>query len=208
MKFKTFSSLILFSVFTSCSIGFATRVDQLKPIQDYSTDNISINSSKATDAIITFLNDETVNTKIQALRNLNGSMDPSTVTSYIAIYDKNGKRNFIRNSVIKKMIITDYKKNKRTFINRKNHPNSLQELIYDGKIKWFVEYGNNMYDHSTQIFNYFVNENDVEIRVAPLNNMKNKLKELTISKPELSERIDKMNIDKESILELLKEYEK
>lgn len=184
------------------------KIDQLKPINDYSTENISIHSSKATNAIITFINDETINTKIQALKNIDGSMDPSTVTSFIVIYDKNGKRNFIRNSVIKKMIITDYSKNNRTFINRKNYPNSLQELIYNGKIKWFIEYKTNMYDYSTQTINYFINENEQEIIITPLNNIKNKLKEITKSKPELSGQIETMNTDRESILELLKEYEK
>lgn len=208
MKIKILIILCNLFILTNCSIGFSSRMNQLKPIKEYSTENTTINSSKVVNAKVTFINGETVNTKIQALKNINGSLDPSTITSYIAIYDNKGKRNFIKNSVIRKMIIIDYNHKERTFVNRSDYPNSLQELIYDGKIKWFIEYGNNLYDYSVQTVNYFINENGKEVKVGQFNSLKNKLKEITISKPHLSTQIDKMEYDTNSIINILSEHEK
>ncbi|MGI9526373.1 MAG: hypothetical protein ACR2MS_04595 [Weeksellaceae bacterium] len=208
MKLKTFTFLTLLSLFTSCSLVFVDRMEKLKPINEYSTENIKINSKKAIDAKITFINNETVNTKIQAIQNKNGSFDALLVTSYLAIYDRNGKRNFLKNTVIKKMVITDSNNYERIFINRENYPKSLHEQIYDGKVKWYIEYGTNPYDYRTTNTNYFVNEDGREIIVGQYNNMKKKLKQFTDSKPELAEQIDTMQINHKNILELLKKYEK
>lgn len=93
-------------------------------------------------------------------------------------------------------------------MNRGSEYKSLQENFYDGKIKWFREYYNNAYDRSVQIIDHFINEKNQEVNVGLFNSMKNKLKEITSSKPELSTKIDNTKkFDKETIIQILKDYE-
>ncbi|MGV4413812.1 hypothetical protein [Chryseobacterium sp. T1] len=85
----------------------------------------------------------------------------------------------------------------------------MQEIMYDGKINWFREYYNNSYDGSVQIIDHFVNDKQQEVNVGAFNSTKNKLKEITASKPELVTKIENNpKFDKEAIIEILKEYEK
>ena len=134
---KNFYIITLGFILTSC---FVSNENSLKSVQDYSTENVNIKSNKVVDAEIIFVNGEKVKTKLQALKSVDGSLDEASITQYFAIYDKDGKRNFLTNKVVKEMRILDYANEERIFVNRSNYPNALQELVYDGRIKWYVEY--------------------------------------------------------------------
>lgn len=148
------------------------------------------------------MNGETVKTKLQASKHLNGKLDEASVSQYFAIYDKDGKRVFLRNKVVKNMRFLDYEGNERIFVNRDNHPKALQELVYDGKVKWYIEYtykgiGN------IDVFHFFIDEKGKEIKIYDLKFDK-KFKEFISSKFDI-EKVNKYNTLE--IIEILKKYE-
>ncbi len=193
---------------TSC-VTVWNQMSELKPIESYSTQNVVINEKNTMNAKITFINDETVDGKIRGQKNMfYGSLTETSINRFITIYDNTGKREYIHFQLLKEMTVKDYKGNERRFVNRGPEFQSLQELFYDGKIKWFREYYSNAYDGSVQTTDYFKNENGEEVQVGLFNSMKNKLKQITSSKPELASKIDNISgIDKESVIRILKEYE-
>ena len=173
----------------------------MKSVQDYSTENVNIKSNKVVDAEIIFVNGEKVKTKLQALKSVDGSLDEASITQYFAIYDKDGKRNFLTNKVVKEMRILDYANEERIFVNRSNYPNALQELVYDGRIKWYVEYTFKGLGDK-KIVNYFVDEEARrEVRWDQYD-FRKKFKEFTNSNIEVLEDIEK--IDKNNKLEIIK----
>ncbi|TRX32535.1 hypothetical protein [Flavobacterium restrictum] len=210
MKIQKLTVLILIPVFASC-VMVMNKIEELKPIENYSTENIVTDENKLMDAEILFINDKSVKTKLKAETNLFDKtlLNENSINKYFAILDNQAKKNYISYEIVKKMTFKDLKGNLRTFINRGDKFKSLHEVIYDGKIKWFVEYYPQAYDQSVQINNHFVNENNQVVIVGNFNSMRNKLKEITISKPELIDIIDKTDkFNYESIIEILKEYEK
>ena len=194
---------IVFSfILISCS---ASDVGSLKPSQFYSTENVDIKSKKVVDAEITFVNGERVKTKLQALKTVFGDLDEASITQYFAIYDKNGKRNFLRNNVIKEMKVLDYANVERVFVNRLNHPNALQELVYNGKIKWYVEH--TYIGLKKREINYFVDDEGREIQWNNFN-FKKRFKDFIYSNPKITEDIENINqYDKSEIVKVLKKYE-
>jgi len=195
---KNFYIITLGFILTSC---FVSNENSLKSVQDYSTENVNIKSNKVVDAEIIFVNGEKVKTKLQALKSVDGSLDEASITQYFAIYDKNGKRNFLTNKVVKEMRILDYANEERIFVNRSNYPNALQELVYDGRIKWYVEYTFKGLGDK-KIVNYFVDEEARrEVRWDQYD-FRKKFKEFTNSNIEVLEDIEK--VDKNNKLEVIK----
>jgi|GEM_PF-2897 len=195
---KNFYIITLGFILTSC---FVSNENSLKSVQDYSTENVNIKSNKVVDAEIIFVNGEKVKTKLQALKSVDGSLDEASITQYFAIYDKNGKRNFLTNKVVKEMRILDYANEERIFVNRSNYPNALQELVYDGRIKWYVEYTFKGLGDK-KIVNYFVDEEARrEVRWDQYD-FRKKFKEFTNSNIEVLEDIEK--VDKNNKLEIIK----
>lgn len=132
-------------------------------------------------------------------------MDEASITQYFAIYDKNGKRNFLRNNVIKEMKVLDYANVERVFVNRLNHPNALQELVYNGKIKWYVEH--TYVGLKKREINYFVDDKGREIQWNNFN-FKKRFKDFIYSNPKITEDIENINqYDKSEIVKVLKKYE-
>lgn len=210
MRIKKLLALVLMPLFVGCVTVMKT-IEELKPIETYSTENIIIDENKTMDAEILFINDKSVKTKLKGESNLFDKtlLTETSINKYFAILDNQAKKNYISYELVKKMIFKDLKGNLRTFVNRGNQFKSLHEVIYDGKIKWFVEYYPQAYDQSVQINNHFVNENNQVVIVGNFNSMKNKLIEFTISKPELITKIENTEkFNKEAIIEILKEYEK
>jgi hypothetical protein len=209
MKIKFIIALLSVFSLLSCVV-VSNKIEELKPIENYSTLSTSIANPNAMDAEITFINDKKVNTRIKGEKNIfYGFLNETTINKYFAIYDNAGKKNYISYEIVKKMTFKDYKSNERVFINRGNRFNSLHEVLYDGKIKWYREFYSNPYDQSTVIIEHFVNENNLEVRVAPFSSIKNKLKEVTNSRPELKIKIENLSkIDNEKIIEILQAYEK
>lgn len=210
MKIKKLALLFLISLLTSC-VTVINKIEELKPIETYSTENINIEEKKTMDTEILFTNDKSVKTKLKGETNLFDKtlLTETSINKYFPILDYQGKKKFISYEIVKKMTFKDLKGNLRTFVNRGNKFHSLHEIIYDGKIKWFIEYYPQAYDQSVQVRNYFVNENNQEVIVGNFNSMKNKLKEITSTKPELISKIDTINkSDQKAIINLLKEYEK
>ena len=186
---KNFYIITLGFILTSC---FVSNENSLKSVQDYSTENVNIKSNKV---------GEKVKTKLQALKSVDGSLDEASITQYFAIYDKNGKRNFLTNKVVKEMRILDYANEERIFVNRSNYPNALQELVYDGRIKWYVEYTFKGLGDK-KIVNYFVDEEARrEVRWDQYD-FRKKFKEFTNSNIEVLEDIEK--VDKNNKLEIIK----
>ena len=97
---KNFYIITLGFILTSC---FVSNENSLKSVQDYSIENVNIKSNKVVDAEIIFVNGEKVKTKLQALKSVDGSLDEASITQYFAIYDKDGKRNFLTNKVVKEI---------------------------------------------------------------------------------------------------------
>ena len=210
MKIKKLSVLMLIPLFSSC-VMVMNKINELKPLETYSTENIIVEDKKAMDAEILFINDKSVKTKLRGQSNLFDKtlLNETTINKYFAILDKVAQKNYISYELVKKMTFTDLKGNLRTFVNRGNNFKSLHELIYAGKINWFAEYYPNAYDQSVQRTDHFINESGQVVKVGNFNSMKNKLKEITSSKPELSNMIDKIEkFNSETIIEILKEYEK
>ncbi|AWG21260.1 hypothetical protein FFWV33_06790 [Flavobacterium faecale] len=209
MKIKNLLVLAVSPLFLSC-VMVMNKIEELKPIENYSTENIIIEDKKTMDVEILFINDKSVKTKLKGETNLFDKtlLNETSINKYFAILDNEGKKNYISYELVKNMTFKDLKGNLRTFVNRGNMFKSLQEVIYDGKIKWFIEYYPQAYDQSVQVNNHFVNENNQTVVVGTFNNMKNKLKEITSSKPELINMIDETEkFSTEAVIEILKKYE-
>ncbi|TXF74933.1 hypothetical protein [Chryseobacterium sp.] len=208
MKLKTFIIGLLVLSLTGC-VKVWDRLDELKPLEAYAVENLNIQDKNAMDAQITLIDGRTVDTKIVGQKNIfYGILTETSITQHIPIYNNTGKKEYIYYPLVKEMRIKDYKGDTRIFVNRGPKSVSLQELFYDGKIKWFREYYKNSYDGSVQTTDHFVNGSQ-EINIGLLNSTKNKLKELTASKPELAQMIDSLSrFDRETVTAVLKEYEK
>ncbi|MDY3363127.1 hypothetical protein JSO61_000045 [Riemerella anatipestifer] len=210
MKLKMIISFALTILLTSC-IKVWNQMGELQPLENYSTQNTVIKDKNVMDAKITFINDKDINGKIRGEKNIiYGFLNETSINKFFPIYDNTGKKEYISFNLIKEMTINDYKGNQRKFVNRGAGYKSLHEVFYDGrKIKWFREYYNNAYDGSVQVIDHIINEKNEEVHVGLLNSMKNKLKEITSSKPELATKIDNFKkLDKEIIIQIFEEYEK
>ncbi|MFP8893182.1 MULTISPECIES: hypothetical protein [Chryseobacterium] len=208
MKLKPIIILSSVLLLTSC-VKVWNQMSELKPLEEYSTQNANIQEKNVMDAKITFINDKTIDGKIRGQKNIiYGFLNETSINKFLQIYDKTGKKEYIYFQLLKEITIKDYNGNERRFVNRGSEYKSLQENFYDGKIKWFREYYNNAYDGSVQIKDHFINEKNQEVNVGTFNSMKNKLKEITSSKPELSSKIENTStFDKETVIRILKEYE-
>lgn len=196
------------ALLSSCATPL-TNMEDLKAIENYSTQNTIVSDPNAMDAEITFVNNESVNTKIQGRKNIfYGTLTETSINQKFKMYDRAGKKHSVSHQLVQKMVLKDYEGKERTFIKRDAEDASLYEVVYDGKIKWFKEYYPHSYDASVQVTNHFVNEENATVQVGNFNSMKKKLKELTASKPELSVEIEKLsNPKEEDIIAVLKAYE-
>lgn len=199
---KTFLILIA-CVLNSCST-FISDVEKLKPINNYSTEDVIIHSNKVVDAEITFVNNQSVKTKLQALKHINGGLDEASVSSIIVIYGKNAKRHFLRNKVIKSIKLIDYSGNNRFFVNRGEHLKALQELMYDGKFKWFIESTYQGLGNIVQV-HYIVDEQNNEYKLNSFKKFKTKLKEIVNHSEDLYLEIDNAN-NYSDIIKILSKY--
>lgn len=103
------------------------------------------------------------------------------------------------------MKVLDYANVERVFVNRLNHPNALQELVYDGKIKWCVEH--TYVGLKKREINYFVDDEGREIQWNNFN-FKKRFKDFIYSNPKIIEDIENINqYDKSEIARVLKKYE-
>src|SRR5690606_27787096 len=96
----------------------------------------------------------------------------------------------------------DFQGQHRTYL---NNGNMLLRLMYDGNVKWHRIITQNLYDGSLIYHERFISESGKPLDVVL--NMKKKLRELTIAKPELSREIDELQKGEEAILAILKKYD-
>lgn len=208
MKIKILTIILSISFLSSC-VMVRNKMEELKPIAEYSTDSIIIEDKNALDAEILFMNGQHVKTKIKAAKNpFYKKIVETSVIKYIPIYDNQGKSIYISYELIKQMTITDFVGEQRIFVNRGSQFKSLQEILYDGKIKWYRYFFTNAYNRSLQYDDIFVDENGQEASTGLFTSLKSVLIKTTIAKPEFKDKIDhaeKLDITK--VREILKEFE-
>ncbi len=170
-----------------------------------------IGQSSTLSVKVILTNNDTLIEKIRVQTNLfhHDLLNELSVNKRIIVVDTFNKRGIIKATDIKKMTFTDFKQKERTFIGVfwGSYDNTLKELLYDGKIKWYKEYNRNNYDGSAVVINIFVDEKNEMVRIGLFTNIKKKLKELTKSKSALIELIDNTKLTDENILMILKKYD-
>lgn len=165
-----------------------------------------LNAQIEIDAKIVLMNNDTLKTKIDVYASI-FALDNISALSINRVVRTIVNRSIVklRAEDIRQMSFTDLKGNKRLFV-QKNEV--LQELMFNGKIKWFRNYGRNNYDGTTIINDLMVNEFGEIIEIGQLTmSRRKKIREITKHKPELTQMIDDMKINDENYFKVLKKYE-
>lgn len=165
-----------------------------------------LNAQIEIDAKIVLMNNDTLKTKIDVYANI-FALDNISELSINRVVRTIVNRSIVKLKAenIKQMSFTDLKGNKRLFV-QKNE--ALQELKFNGKIKWFRDYRRNAYDGTTAIFDLMINEFGEIIEIGTLTmSRRKKIKEITKHKPELIPFIDDMKINDENYLKVLTKYD-
>lgn len=106
---------------------------------------------------------------------------------------------------IKRIAFIDFRYNERIFV---GFSNSLHELLFDGKIKWYRIYSqgsNYKIDHVDYMYNTELEES---FFLGVFNNRRKKLKEMTVLQPDLVPYIEEMRIEDQTLSFLVRKYEK
>lgn len=165
-----------------------------------------LNAQIEIDAKIVLMNNDTLKTKIDVYASI-FELDNISALSINRVVRTIVNRSIVKLKAedIRQMSFTDLKGNKRLFV-QKNEV--LQELMFNGKIKWFRNYGRNSYDGTTIINDLMINEFGEIIEIGQLTmSRRKKIKEITKHKPQLIQIIDDMKINDENYLKVLKKYE-
>lgn len=164
-----------------------------------------------TTKIILKNNNDTLTEKLRVITNIfwPNLLNELSVNQRIVVIDSLNKKRIIKAIDIKKMSFVDFKQKERTFIGVfwGKYDKTLKELLYDGKIKWYREYNSNAYDGSIMTTDIMLDEKNEIVRIGLLNSKKNKLKEITKSKPELIESIENTKLTDDNVLMILKKYD-
>lgn len=156
-------------------------------------------------AKIVFKNGTVLRTYIKTKTNIFDSdrLDEiSIVTRVVAINNKEKVR--YKAKEIDSMKFVDYNYNYRVFF---GDGKGLQEVLYDGKIKWYRMYWRDT-NYSTHTADYMYNTELKQLfNLSLFNNRRKKFREMTILRPDLLPFIDEMSIEDKYILQLLNKYE-
>jgi hypothetical protein len=170
--------------------------------------SITIFSQKSLDATIITKNGENITGKMRVYTELfdKNSVDLRSFIRNVVLVDENGKKiQKIKAKDIESLKYSNFNGDTLTFL---NNGNMLKLEAYVGKkVKWYREFRIHLYDGSLQADELFIDQNNKEYRVGLFNSLKNKLKELTKSKPELVSEIDNVKYNRESILNILQKYD-
>lgn len=167
-------------------------------------------SQKYLDATIINSENDTIHSKIKVsgmLFNADNIDIRSFYNSVILVDNNLNVTQKIKSKNLKELIFDDASGNKLTFVNKNGF---LDQLLFDGKkIKWFRSFTQNLYDGSLSSSDYMIKENGEVVKLGGLGSRrKKKLKEITQSKPELAEKIDKLETyNLLDMKELLLKYE-
>ena len=83
----------------------------------------------------------------------------------------------------------------------------MRELIYDGRIKFHRKLNFEYMIGTAKPIYYIIGEDGIEHKVGAFNSVKNKLKLVTISKPELISEIEKNEMSCRGIISVLEKYD-
>lgn len=129
----------------------------------------------------------------------------SFIRNVIIVDENNKKLEKVKAKDIQELKYTNLQGEPMKFLN--NGALMKLEVYVGSKIKWHRHFTISPYDQSIRGMEVFIDENGKEYQVGLFNSLKNKLKELTKSKPELIPEIEKVQHDNDSILSIIKKYE-
>jgi hypothetical protein len=206
MKTRNLIVFCLFPLLSSCVV--LSNINEIQPVSQFATEGVRIQNRNAMDAEIFFRNGDSVKTKILGVRSfLFGRFEEPSVTQKIKVYNKQGQTKTISYVLIDRMVFKDFDGNTRLFFNRGQGHNSLHELAYGGKIKFWIRYSRHPYDRSVMKTYLFIHENGMEKTTGMFVSLNKILKEITASKPELATKIEASKLKQDDIIEILKEYD-
>ncbi|WP_426791455.1 hypothetical protein [Sphingobacterium sp. WOUb80] len=216
---RTLNIYIIFLtvLFTNCAtlrdraeeLKVHKRMEELKTFEEYVTADTEIKKKNVLAAEITFIDGRDLKTKIKAVKGvINNSLDERSINKSVAIYDYQGKEDYLSYTLIRQLTFTDYEGKKRIFVNKGDQFDSLLEIMYAGRIKWFREFYESPYNSFRNYYDIFVKESGEEINDKVAIKLKNKLIKATAEKPVLKEKIEQTNkLDDQTVIALLKEFE-
>ncbi|MET3128377.1 hypothetical protein ABID42_003496 [Arcicella rosea] len=162
-------------------------------------------AQKTLDTEIILTSNDTLRTKIRVYATVidNGFFN-NELNFYksVRILDGDGNKHKIDADFIKQMKFVDLNGKKRTFV---QNSGKLAELKYNGKITWLRE--SYQYNYSKINTDYLKNELGEEVKMGEFNSYRNKLKQITKSKPELKSLIEETTMNDAGILLILEKYE-
>lgn len=186
--------------------GEVLQVIKLVAKTDWTNGNPPLRQEKKVYAQIIFKNGDTLKTYIKVkipFYESDGLSEVSLNTKVTAIEGDNKIKYNAED--IQSLRIIDFYFRDRLFVSQHKQ---LEELMFDGKIKWYRSYYKGVKDDVIRSHDYlFHQEMKILANLGMLNNRRKKLKEITIAKPDLATFIDTMEIDDASILKLLKKFE-
>ncbi len=157
--------------------------------------------------IITKYND-TINSKLKVRTHLltPDVIDIGGIIDGLIYKNSQGKKMRISPINIRRLRFTDLQNKERIFYN--DGTKTLNELMYQGKIRWYRTFSTSTYDGHLIIYDCFENEH-YERACGSFNlGIKAKLKEITRrSRPDLEDFIDRMKMEHDIIIFILKKYD-
>ena len=156
---------------------------------------------------IVLQNGDTVHTTILVQLNLfwRKVIDERSVTNGgITVYDSlTDKRRNIYTKTLKEIRFTDPKGKERMFVNFENR---LEEVMFDGKIRWMRYFTSHPYDGGIVAHDYLLDEQGVKTNMGLFFNNRKRLKEALAARPDLVTEISYMKMTNENLLLILEKY--